>query len=84
MHKIKHDELLDSTNSMFNVSNNTSYNVSSNNLDYTMSKPNTNFIEKNIYYSAARLWNNLPIWLKRKKFPYKTLRQLSWLMYNYA
>ena len=52
---------------MFNVINNVNYSLRNNNLNYTLSKPNTNFIKKSISFSAARLWNILPISIKEKK-----------------
>ena len=37
---------------MFNVNNNSIYNLRSNNTDYALQKPSTNFMKKSIAYSG--------------------------------
>ena len=46
MHKVKCKALPDTMTSMFNVNNNSIYNVRSNNTDYAFQKQNTNFMKK--------------------------------------
>ena len=46
MHKVKCKTLPDTMTSMFNVNNNSIYNVRSNNTDYAFQKQNTNFMKK--------------------------------------
>ena len=72
MHKVKCKALPDTMTSMFNVNNNSIYNRRSNNTDYALQKPNTNFIKKSIAYSGASVWNNLHRNIKRKQLPMLT------------
>lgn len=67
IHKIRRNELPDSTIIMFNAVNHSNYSLCSNNLNYTLLKPNTKFIKKGISYSAARPWNDLPNSIKEKE-----------------
>ena len=50
--------------SMFNTSNNKNYNLRSNELDFALPKPNTNYLKKSFSYSGAALWNDLPKFAK--------------------
>jgi hypothetical protein len=47
---------------MFDIKTNLPYNLRSNNRDFSLDKPNTNFMKKSISYASAwnSAWNNLP------------------------
>ena len=53
MYKVKCKALPDTMTSMFNVNNNSIYNLRSYNTDYALQKLNTNFMKKSIAYSAV-------------------------------
>jgi hypothetical protein len=59
MYKIRNNEFPESLTSMFNTSNNKNYNLRSNELDFSLPKPNTNYLKKSLSYSGAALWNDL-------------------------
>jgi hypothetical protein len=42
------------------ASENQVYQLRSNNINFSLGKPITNFVKKSISYSAASLWNSLP------------------------
>jgi hypothetical protein len=60
MFKIRNNEFPKCLTSMFNTSNNKNYNLRSNELDFALPKPNTNYLKKSFSYSGAALWNDLP------------------------
>ena len=61
MHKIRNnDGLPEGLTSMFTMTNNSNYNLRSNEIDFAMSKPNTNYLKKSFSYSGASFWNSLP------------------------
>ena len=60
MYKIRNNELSECMASMFNVTNNTNYNLRSNKVDFALPKPNTNCLKNTISYWGAKLCNNLP------------------------
>ena len=61
MHKIRNnDGLPEGLTSMFTTTNNSNYNLRSNEIDFAMSKPNTNYLKKSFSYSGASFWNSLP------------------------
>ena len=64
---IRNKELSECMANLFNVTNNTNYNLRSNRVDFALPKPNTNFMKKSISYSDAKLWNNLPKNVKEKQ-----------------
>lgn len=64
MYKIRKGECPESISNIFNVKNNQQYSLRSDNLDYALEKPRTNFLKKSISYSGAKLWNELPNRLK--------------------
>ena len=43
--------------------NNDNHNLRKNGIDYTPENPRTNFFEKSISYSGAKMWNDLPAYL---------------------
>ena len=55
MYKMRNNELSEFMTNMFNVTNNTNYNLRSNKVDFALQKPNTNFMKKSISYSGAKL-----------------------------
>ena len=55
MHKIKNNAMPQSVMQMFKVSENQVYQLRSNNINFSLGKPVTNFIKKSISYSAASL-----------------------------
>ncbi len=61
MRKIRNNELPISTTNMFDIKTNSRYNLRSNNRDFTLDKPNTNFMKKSISYAASSAWNKLPL-----------------------
>ena len=66
MYKVRNDIYPESITSMFELSNNGSYELRSNNLNYALRKTNTDFLKNNISCSAERLRNKLPINAKGK------------------
>ncbi len=61
MRKIKNNELSISTTNMFDIKTNSRYNLRSKYRDFTLDKPNTNFMKKSISYAASSAWNKLPL-----------------------
>jgi hypothetical protein len=51
---------------MFKIKINDRYDLRSNNNNYDLGKPETNFMKKSFSYSAASLWNDLSITSKEK------------------
>jgi hypothetical protein len=68
MHKIRNNELPISTTDMFDIKTNSRYNLHSNNRDFTLDKPNRNFMKKGVSYAASAVWNNLPLEAKGLAF----------------
>ncbi len=60
MYKIKNDSMPQSLTEMFKIRENQIYDLRSNNKNFALQKPETNFMKKSISYSAASLWNSLP------------------------
>ena len=60
MHKIKNGSGPQSLTEMFKIRENKIYDLRSNNKNFVLDKPKTNFMKKSISYSGAHLWNNLP------------------------
>ncbi len=60
MYKIKNDSMPQSLTEMFKIRENQIYDLRSNNKNFALQKPETNFMKKSISYSAAFLWNSLP------------------------
>jgi hypothetical protein len=74
MHKIKNNVMPQSVIEMFKIKENQVYQLRSNNINFSLGKPVTNFMKKSIRYSAASLWNSLPSLAKEQnslsKFKY--------------
>ena len=51
---------------MFKIRINDRHDLRSNNNNYDLGKPETNFIKKSFSYSAASLWNDFSITAKEK------------------
>ena len=60
MYKIKNDSMPQSLTEMFKIRENQIYDLRSDNKNFALQKPETNFMKKSISYSAASLWNSLP------------------------
>jgi hypothetical protein len=60
MHKIKNNVMPQSVIEMFKIKENQVYQFRSNNINFSLGKPVTNFMKRSISYSAASLWNSLP------------------------
>ncbi len=60
MYKMKNDSMPQSLTEMFKIRENQIYDLRSNNKNFALEKPETNFMKKSIRYSAAFLWNSLP------------------------
>ena len=60
MHKIKNNVMPQSVIEMFKIKENQVYQLCSNNINFSLGEPITNFMKKSISYSAASLWNSLP------------------------
>ena len=60
MHKVKSNELPASMNNLFQIANNTNYDLRSNGNDFLLQKPKTNYMKKSITYNGAIAWNKLP------------------------
>ena len=65
MHKAKNNTLPTSLTEMFHITNSHRYELRSNNTNYALPKPKTNFMKKSISYSAPSLWNKLPVSVKQ-------------------
>ena len=54
---------------MFKIKENQVYQLRSNNINFSLGKPVTNFMKKSISYtySAASLWNSLPLSLAKEQ-----------------
>ncbi len=61
MRKIRNNELPISTKNMFDIKTNSRYDLRSNSRDFTLDKPNTNFMKKNISNAASSTWSKLPL-----------------------
>ena len=61
---VRNGSFVENMTSMFNVADNKNYSLRSNNTDYSLDKPKTNYLKKSISYSAGRLWNEMPNSLK--------------------
>jgi hypothetical protein len=60
---------------LFEIKNNTNYNLRSNGNEFTLQKPKTNFVKKIIVsYNGAKTWNNLPRCVKTSD---ATIRQFE-------
>ena len=55
MHKIKNNVMPQSVIEMFKIKENQVYQLRSNNINFSLGKPITNFMKKSISYSAASL-----------------------------
>jgi hypothetical protein len=53
MHKIRNNKLPISTTNMFDIKTNLRYNLRSNNRDFSLDQPNTNFMKKSISYACS-------------------------------
>lgn len=60
MHNIRNSKHNESMTIMFQISYNTGHKMRSNEVNFQISKPTTNFMKKSISYSGVSLWNNLP------------------------
>ena len=60
MHKVKSNDLPASMNNLFQIANNTNYDLRSNGNDFLLQKPKTNYMKKSITYNGAIAWNKLP------------------------
>ena len=71
MHRIRNEKMPSSISNMFKIRINDRYDLlRSNNNNYDLGKPETNFMKKSFSYSATSLWNDLQsIWnqLQQKK-----------------
>ena len=57
MHRIRNEKMPSSICNMFKIKINDRYDLRSNNNNYDLGKPETNFMKKSFSYSAASLWN---------------------------
>ena len=79
MYKIKHtNEPPQCMANLFNVKNNTRYNLRSNNIDFSLEMPRTNMMKRGISYSAASLWNQLPGFAKLSNVPLHRFKAILW------
>ncbi len=60
MHKVKSNELPASMNHLFQIANNPNYDLRSNDNDFLVQNPKTNYMKKSITYIGAIAWNKLP------------------------
>ena len=75
MYKIRNNELPKCLKSMFKSSNNKIYKLRSNELDFTLPKPNTNHCKKSFSVGAA-LWNDLPMSAKDRAISFRQFRAI--------
>jgi hypothetical protein len=66
MHRIRNEKMPSSISNMFKIRINDRYDLRSNNNNYDLGKPETNFMKKSFSYAAAFLWNDLSITAKEK------------------
>ena len=66
MHKVRNETMPSSLTNLFNIKTNDRYDLRSNNNNYVLGKPKTNFMEKRFSYSAASFWNGLSSTAKEK------------------
>ena len=66
MHRIRNEKMPSSISNMFKIRISDRYDLRSNNNNYDLGKPETNFMKKSFSYSAASLWNDLSITEKEK------------------
>ena len=66
MHKVRNDIIPSSLTNLFKIKTNDRYDLRSNNNNYVLGKPKTNFMKKSFAYSAASLWNGLSSTAKEK------------------
>ena len=76
MYKIKNGEYLANISNIFNVANNQTYSLRSNNTGSPFDKPKSNFLKKGISYSGAKTWNDLPRTLKDRNISLWQFRTL--------
>ena len=76
MVKVRNSIFSESITKMFTISNNLNHNVRSNDNDYSLQKPKTNFLKKSISYTAAQVWNNLPKSAKHKEISIKKFKAI--------
>ena len=74
MYKAKRNELPENLMDLFEIKNNINYNLRSNGNEFTLQKPNTNFMKKGISNNGAKTWNNLPRCVKTSDV---TIRQFK-------
>ena len=60
IYNIRNNENNESMTNMFQISLNIAHNLRSNEVNFQIPKPTTNFMTKSISYSGVSLWNNLP------------------------
>lgn len=82
MYKVRNNQLSESISSMFSIYRSDKHNLRNNGVDYALPKPKTNFMKKSISYSAAKLWNNLPKYVKDQDISLRQLKQFSRADYN--
>ena len=75
MHKVRNDTMPSSLTNLFKIKTNDRYDLRSNNNNYVLGKPKTNFMKKkSCSYSAASLWNGLSSTAKEKSISFKKFR----------
>ena len=76
MHRIRNEKTPSSICNMFRIKINDRYDLRSNNNNYDLGKPETNFMKKSFSYSAASLWNDLSITAKEKGISLNTFKRI--------
>ena len=66
MHEVRNATMSSSLTNRFKIKTNNRYDSRSNNNNYVLGKPKTNFMKKSFTYSAASLWNGLSRTAKEK------------------
>ncbi len=66
MHRIRNEKMPSSISNMFKIRINDRHDLRSNNNNYDLGKPETNFMKKSFSYSAASLRNDFSITAKEK------------------
>jgi hypothetical protein len=66
MHRKRNEKMPSSISNMFKIRINDRYDLRSNNNNYDLGRPETNFMKKSFSYSAASLGNDLQLQQKKK------------------
>ena len=74
MYNIRNNNHNEPMTNMFKLSNNQAHNLRSNEINFQIPKPRTNFMKKSISFSGVTLWNDLPTIAKQQGL---TIRQFK-------